>query len=141
MRALDRLQPLGLFVLRVVLGVIMVAHGYPKIFGGIGHHVQFVGSLGLSGWLAYPSAAAEFFGGILLIAGLFTRWAAFAVFINMFVAIARVHWHNGLLGQGGYQFPLSLEAIAFAVVFSGAGAISLDYALRGKSGGSSKRNS
>jgi putative oxidoreductase len=58
--------------------------------------------------------------------GLFTRCAAFAVMIDMVVAIAKVHWKHGLLGQGGFEFPLSLAAIAFALIFCGAGAISLD---------------
>ncbi len=79
MRYLDRLQPLALLVLRVVLGVVMIGHGYPKVFGGISHHVQMVSGLGLPGWSAYLSAAAEFFGGILVIAGLFTRFAALAM--------------------------------------------------------------
>ena len=73
MRYLDRLQPLALLVLRIVLGVIMIGHGYSKVFGGLSHHVQFVSSLGLPGWLAYVSAVTEFFGGILVIAGLLTQ--------------------------------------------------------------------
>src|SRR5436190_2784995 len=130
LRYLDRLQPLALLVLRVVLGVIMIGHGYPKIFGGLSHHVQMVANLGLPGWLAYFSAAAEFFGGILVIAGLWTRVAAAAILINMVVAIAKVHWKNGLLGNGGYQFPLALAAIAFALIFLGAGPMALD-SIRG----------
>ena len=78
MRTLDRVQPFALFVLRVVLGVIMIAHGYGKIFGGLSHHVELVRSVGLPGWLAYLSAIAEFFGGIAVLIGLFTRFAAFA---------------------------------------------------------------
>jgi len=134
LRYLDRLQPLALLVLRVVLGVIMIGHGYPKIFGGLSHHVQMVANLGLPGWLAYFSAAAEFFGGILVIAGLWTRVAAAAILINMVVAIAKVHWKNGLLGNGGYQFPLALAAIAFALIFCGAGPIALDNICRGGPG-------
>ncbi len=140
MRYLDRLQPLALLVLRIVLGVIMVGHGYPKVFGGLSHHVQMVGSLGLPGWLAYFSAAAEFLGGILIIAGLWTRCAAVAVLINMVVAIAKVHWKNGLLGNGGYQFPLALAAMAFALIFLGAGPIALDNIRRGSGGGKSKKD-
>jgi putative oxidoreductase len=131
LRYLDRLQPLGLLALRLVLGVIMIGHGYPKVFGGLSHHVQMVGSLGLPGWLAYFSAAAEFLGGILIIAGLWTRCAALAILINMTVAIAKVHWKNGLLGNGGYQFPLALAAIGFALIFLGAGPIALDSVRRG----------
>jgi putative oxidoreductase len=127
---LDRLQPLGLLILRIVFGAIMIAHGYPKVFGGLHHHVQFVSSLGLPGWLAYLSAIAEFFGGILVIAGLVTRIAAFAILIDLAVAIAKVHWKHGLTGQGGYEFPLALAAIALALVFFGAGPIAMD-SIRG----------
>lgn len=140
MRYLDRLQPLALLVLRIVLGVIMVGHGYPKMFGGLARHVQTVSSIGLPGWMAYLSAGAEFFGGILLILGLFTRCSAFANLVNMLVAVTLVHWHGGLLGSGGYQFPLSLAAIAFALVFYGGGPIALD-AVRGGGGGGGRSKS
>ncbi len=130
LRYLDRLQPLALVVLRVVLGAVMIGHGYGKVFGGLHHHVQFVSSLGIPGWLAYFSAFAEFFGGILVIAGLVTRIAAFAILIDLAVAIAKVHWKHGFTGPGGYEFPLSVAAIAFALVFFGAGPIALD-AIRG----------
>src|SRR5438552_7608715 len=72
----------------------MIAHGYSKVFGGLSEHVHHVSNLGLPGWLAYFSAAAEFFGGILVIAGLFTRFAALAILINMSVAIWKVHWRS-----------------------------------------------
>ncbi|MBZ5599774.1 MAG: DoxX family protein [Acidobacteriia bacterium] len=138
MRYLDRLQPLALLVLRVVLGVVMVAHGYPKVFGGLAHHVQYVTSLGLPGWWAYLSAAAEFLGGLLVLAGLFARASALAICIDLGVAIWKVHWHNGLLGDKGYQFPLALAAIAFALIFFGAGPIALDSIRRGGGGSVSK---
>lgn len=124
---LDRVQPLGLFILRVVLGIIMVVHGYHKVFGGLHHHAQFVASLGMPAWLGYVSAFTEFLGGIALVAGVLTRIAALAVCVDMCVAIAKVHWHNGLTGQGGFEFPLSLAAIAFALIFAGAGPISVDW--------------
>jgi putative oxidoreductase len=89
-----------------------------------------VSGLGLPGWLAYCSAAAEFLGGILVVVGLLTRLAALAITVNLAVAIVKVHWHNGLLGNGGYQFPLALAAIAFALIFLGAGPIALE-SLRG----------
>jgi putative oxidoreductase len=130
LRSLDFLHPLGTLILRLVLGAVMVAHGYPKVFGGISHHIESVARIGLPGWLAYLSAAAEFVGGLLLIAGLFTRLAALAVCINMLVAVFGVHWRNGFLGQGNYQFPLSLAAMAFSLIFTGGGPVSLDYALR-----------
>ncbi len=132
LRFLDKLQPLGFFVLRVVLGVIMVAHGYSKVFGGLHRHAELVASLGMPAWLGYVSAATEFFGGLLLIVGFLTRCAAIAICIDMVVAILKVHLHNGLLGQGGYQFPLALAAMAFAIIFTGAGTISLDWMFGGK---------
>lgn len=135
MRYLDRLQPLGLLVLRLALGVIMVGHGYPKVFGGLHKHVEFVTGLGLPGWWAYLSAVAEFFGGLLVIAGFFTRIAALAICIDLGVAIWKVHWKSGLLGNGGYQFPLAIAAIAFALLFFGAGPIALDHIRRGGGGG------
>jgi putative oxidoreductase len=117
----------ALLALRLVLGIIMIAHGYPKVFGGGIHgHLQMVGSLGLPPWLGYLSASTEFFGGVLLLLGLVTRVVAIAIAIEMFIVIAKVHWHAGLTGQGGYQFPLALGVIAFALIFLGAGPISLD---------------
>jgi uncharacterized membrane protein YphA (DoxX/SURF4 family) len=51
----------------------------------------------------------------------------------MLVAIAKVHWKNGLLtrapGAAGYEFPLSLAAIAFALICFGAGPFALDRML------------
>jgi putative oxidoreductase len=131
LRYLDRLQPLALLVLRLVLGVIMIGHGYSKVFGGLSHHAQFISSLGLPGWLAYISAVTEFFGGILVIAGLLTRCVSLAILIDLGVAIAKVHWKHGLLGEGGYQFPLALAAISFALVFFGGGPMAFDSIRKG----------
>ncbi len=127
MRFLDRLQPLGLLALRLILGTIMIAHGYSKVFhGGLAQHVHRVSGLGLPGWLAYPSAFTEFFGGILLILGLLTRYVSILVLIDMAVAIWKIHWKNGMFAKGGYEFPLSLATIAFALIFFGAGPIAID---------------
>ena len=134
MRYLDRMQPLGLLALRLTLGVILVAHGSHKVYGHMQEYAGYIHSLGMPAWLGYVSALIEFIGGILLIAGLLTRCAAIAIFIDMCVAIAKVHWKHGLLGPGGMEFPLSLAAIAFALIFLGGGAISID-AIRGGTGG------
>ena len=131
MRYLDRLQPLALLVLRLVLGTIMIAHGYGKVFGGFSHVHDMMQHIGFPGWMAYPLAATEFFGGILIIAGVFTRFVAPAMLIDMSVAIWKVHFHNGLKGPGGYEFPLSVAAIAFALIFFGAGPIAFDSIRRG----------
>jgi len=62
------------------------------------------------------SAGTEFFGGIAIVLGLFTRYVALAFLIEMAVVIVKVHWKNGLTGQGGYEFPLALATIAFALM-------------------------
>lgn len=137
MRSLDRLQPLALLVLRIVLGAIMVRHGYHKVFGGMSHITELVGHLGLQGWLGYVSAGIEFFGGAAVLLGLFTRPASAAVLINLLV-IWKVHWRNALIGPGGNEYTLALVAIAFALAAFGAGPISLD-TVRGGSGGWSRK--
>ncbi len=141
MRYLDRLQPLALLAMRLVLGIIMTAHGYHKVFGGLHRTAQMIGHLGLPSWLGYVSALTEFAGGILILAGFLTRGAAFAICVNMVVAIWKVHWHNGLMGspdRPGYEFPLAVASLAFALIFFGAGPISLDHVIGG-GGGSSRK--
>lgn len=142
MRYLDRLQPLALLVIRLALGAIMATHGYHKVFGGLHQFAQMVGSMGVPTWLAYVAAFTEFLGGLLLLAGFFTRPAALAVCVDLIVAIWKVHLHSGLLGspeRPGYEFPLAAAALAFALIFFGGGPISLDHVLRGGSSGTSKR--
>lgn len=131
LRNLDRLQPLALLVLRIVLGVVMIGHGYGKVFGGLSHFVQFIHGLGLPAWLAYVSAVTEFFGGILVIAGLLTRCVSLAILIDLIVVIWKVHWKHGLVGNGGYEFPLALAAIAFALIFFGGGPMAFDSIRKG----------
>jgi putative oxidoreductase len=133
LRYLDRLQPIALVVMRLALGAIMVGHGYHKVFGGLQHHAQFVASLGLPAWTAYLSSFTEFFGGLLILAGLLTRLAAFAICVDLCVAIWKVHLHNGLMGNGGFEFPLAVAALAFGLIFLGAGPIALD-AIRAPGG-------
>jgi len=113
---LNRMQPLALLVLRLVLGSIMIAHGYSKVWGGFHHHMDMVGSLGIPRWMAYLSAGTEFFGGVAIVLGLFTRFFSLAFLIEMSVAIWKVHFKHGLTGPGGYEFPLALVAIAFTLI-------------------------
>jgi putative oxidoreductase len=135
---LDRLQPLALLVMRLALGAVMVAHGYQKVFGGLQHHAQFVASLGLPAWMGYLSSFTEFLGGLLLLIGLFTRIAALAVCIDLAVAIWKVHWHNGLMGNGGFEGPLALATLAFALIFFGGGPMAFDHIRSGGGGGKAK---
>ena len=134
MRYLDRLQPLALLVVRLALGTIMTVHGYHKVFGGLHLFANMVGGMGLPAWLGYVWAFTEFLGGLLLLVGLFTRPAAFAICIGLCVALFKVHLHNGLMGspdRPGFEFPLAAATLAFALIFFGAGPISMDHVLRG----------
>jgi putative oxidoreductase len=127
--------------MRLALGAIMVAHGYHKVFGGLHHHAQFVAGLGIPAWLGYVSSFTEFIGGLLILAGFFTRLAALAIFIDLAVAIWKVHFHNGLIGSPdhpGFEFPLAAATIAFALIFFGGGPIAIDHVLRGGGSGSKR---
>src|SRR3954469_4889310 len=123
---LHRLQPLALLVARVVLGVIMTAHGYPKVFGGLQQFAGTVSSFGWPGWMGYVAAFVEFGSGLFLIFGILTRYAALGALSILVVAIWKVHWKNGFIGQGNYQFPLALAALAFIFVCFGGGPVALD---------------
>ena len=142
LRYLDRLQPLALLVMRLAVGAIMVVHGYHNVFGGLQHHAQWIASLGVPRWLGYVSSLTELLGGLLLLAGFFTRIAALAVCVDLIVALWKVHLHNGLMGspdRPGYEFPLAAASLAFALIFFGAGPIAFDHVLRGGGRGASNR--
>src|SRR5688572_3913941 len=103
-------EALGQTVLRIVVGVVMAAHGFQKLAEFGQWHAQ-VTKLGIPmPDIAAPLAiAAELLGGLGLIFGLGTRIAGFAVFCVMIVAIATVHLDHGLFAQGGgFEYPLVL---------------------------------
>ncbi len=124
---LDRLQPLGLLVLRLALGIIMVAHGWQKIADHMHGITAAMHQIGVAPWMAYLVVAAEFGGGILVIVGFLTRLAALVIFVDMLVAVLKVHLHHGLFSSnGGFEFPLICCAAALLLVWSGAGPIAMD---------------
>jgi putative oxidoreductase len=96
------------------------------VFGGMPHFRSIVSGIGFPAWMAYLAAAAEFGGGILVLLGVLTRFAALAITIDMAVAILKVHAKIGLRGPAGFEFPLAVGSIAFALIFFGAGPISVD---------------
>ena len=98
-------------------------------------HESLVSSIGFPAWMAFLSAAAEFGGGILVLLGILTRVSAMAITIDLAVAIVKVHAKAGLRGPGGFEFPLAVVAIAFALIFFGPGPISLDWLFGGGSKG------
>ena len=138
MRYLDRLQPLALLVMRLALGAVMFVHGYHKVFGGLHHHADLVASLGLPRWSAYLSAFTEFLGGPAGVARPFHPRCGFCASASICLSPSpRCNFHNGLMGNGGYEFPLALAALAFGLIFFGGGPIAFDH-IRAPGGRKSK---
>ena len=133
-RTLAKLQPWGLLLVRLAVGVSMTFHGFEKLIppgglqrahpmAGFDYFARFVVSLGLPGWLAYLSILTEFLGGLLLVLGLLTRFCAFMIAGNMVVALVTVNLHKG---YGGSEYTLALIAMALLLVTTGSGALALD---------------
>jgi putative oxidoreductase len=121
-------QSLGIAVLRIVVGIVFLAHGYQKVF-----KFGFHGVAGMLGHMGIPAPAVaavvlmivEFVGGILLVTGLATRLPAALLAIDMLVAILAVHARNGFFNPGGVEFPLTVLAGCICLALSGGGAASL----------------
>jgi putative oxidoreductase len=122
-----RTAPYAALVLRVTLGVMFVAHALLKVFVfTLPGTVQFFGSLGLPAVLAYATFAAELVGGVLLIAGVGTRWVALAL-VPVLLGATWVHVGNGWLfsaPNGGWEYPAFMTATAIAQALLGDGAYS-----------------
>jgi len=134
MNFLDRLQPLGLLVLRIALGVIFLTHGYPKLVRPNLDMQHMFEQHGLPAQLVYVAGILEGFGGVLLAAGLFTRPAALLLAIEMGVAIWKVHSGGGILAVHLYEFPFALAAACLALATVGPGLMSVDEGLLGSGG-------
>lgn len=124
----NSMQAYGLTVLRVVTGIVYFHHGYEKLFRmGVHGVAAFFGHAGIP----LPAVAAvivtlvEFVGGLLLIAGLWTRIVAGLNAIDMVVAILVIHLKNGFSGPMGYEHPLTLLGACICMVLAGGGALSL----------------
>ena len=125
----------GMTVLRIPVGIVFMGHGLKKFgyFGGSGLEgtAGFLESLGLPlpllmAWLV---GLAETVGGALMIIGFLIRGAALTTAIAMLVAVFLVHWKNGLMGPGGYEWALIMFAASVAMMLDGAGKASLDQSL------------
>jgi putative oxidoreductase len=142
-----RMYEYGLLVLRLALAAVFVAHGAQKLFGiwgggGLSAMAGIFQNLGLVP--AFPLAVlvgvTEFFGGLLLAAGAYARYAAGPLIVVMGVAVARVHMANGFFlnwymrpGVGhGFEFNMVLVAGLVCMILSGPGALSVD-AFRARS--------
>jgi putative oxidoreductase len=127
-RTIDR----GLLFIRAALGVVFVMHGGQKLFL-FGHEGVTGAMAGLGLPVPALSAAAiiavELGGGIALLSGAFTRVFAFLLAGAMGVATATAHLSNGFFLPAGYEFTLTLLLVSLGVMFTGAGAYSVDALL------------
>lgn len=112
----------GLFVLRVVLGAIFIAHGWQKI-QGIDMVIGFFGKIGLGTFAAYSVAWTELLAGVCILFGIFTRIAGYALIIVMLCAMYFLKLKMGFVG--GYELDLVLLASALAIAWTGPGMFSI----------------
>ncbi|UTR12796.1 DoxX family protein [Evansella sp. LMS18] len=118
---------MGAVILRVVLGVVFLAHGLDKIQGGVANTAAWFDSLGLPGFLAYAVVVIETAGGIALILGLATRIVAGLLAVVLAGAIITVQLSVGFLG--GYAYDLALLAMAVYLFINGSKLYSADQLL------------
>ncbi|GAC1478399.1 MAG: DoxX family protein [Gemmatimonadaceae bacterium] len=130
------------FLARVALGLVIFPHGAQKVlgwFGGAGYDgtVKYMGSMGMPVLVVILIMAAEFLGGLGLLAGLLGRVAAFGVACVMLGAILMVHMPNGFFmnwagtqkGEG-FEYHLLALGLALIVIVKGSGAHSVDRAMQ-----------
>ena len=130
------------FILRLTLALVFFPHGEQKVLGWFGGY-GFTGTMGFfTAKMGLPYAIAllpvltEFLAPFALVAGFFTRIAALATGVNMFVAIVLVHsangffmnWYGNQKGEG-FEYHLLVIGIALALVVQGAGRFSADAAI------------
>jgi putative oxidoreductase len=130
---------------RLALGIIFFAHGSQKLlgwFGGPGWSgtIQFFEQMGVPAFLTGLLIITEFFGGIAIILGFFTRLAALGLTIVMLVAIFKVHLQHGfflnwfnLPNMGhGIEMNLALIGLSLSLLVWGGGNLSIDQSISGQ---------
>lgn len=126
----DRLTEYAVTLLRVSLGVMYLAHSIVlKLFTfGLAGTAGYFESIGLPGWLAYVTFAAEVVGGAMLVLGVYARWVAVALIPALLGAIIWAHGGNGWVfnaPDGGWEYPLYLIVLSVAQFLLGDGRYAL----------------
>jgi putative oxidoreductase len=114
---------LALLALRVVLGIVMIYHGWPKLTD-LGGTIEGFTGMGIPApaMAAIFATVAEVLGGLLILVGAFTDIAGLMFVVDMLGAIIFVHAKNGFpAGKGGIEFPLVLLTMALAIALAGPG--------------------
>ena len=117
----------GIFLIRVILGVVFIAHGFQKVFGlfggsGLAGFMQYITSIHLPAIVGYYVPFAELIGGILLLLGIAAELGALLAAPVMVGAIFTVHWQHGFFSQNnGFEYPLVLLIGLVAIIIGGPG--------------------
>jgi putative oxidoreductase len=130
--ATPRQLGLGIALVRIITGIIFIAHGYQKLFVfGIAGATGAFTQMGIPApTITAPAVSIfELAGGIALILGVLTRIVAVGFIIDMLGAILFVHLKNGFFLPNGVEFALTLLVTSLALVVAGAGAFSIDEAI------------
>lgn len=126
MRFLEKLKPLALLLLRLVIGLIFVQQGYLKLFLNRAAFLKLFPSWGFPAYFTYVAGVLELFGSILLILGLVTRLVGLLLAIEMGIAFAKVHLPHDWSDPHTAGLVLLLGAGSFVLAAVGAGAFSVD---------------
>lgn len=125
---MERTAQLGALVLRLALGTMFIAHAALKYFVfTLPGTAQFFQTLGLPPALAYLTFGAEAIGGLLILAGVYSRWVA-AALIPILLGATWAHSGNGWVftaANGGWEYPAFLAVAALAQALLGDGAYAL----------------
>ena len=120
---------LGKLILRVVLAVLLLFHGFSKIGGGVGFIEGMLVKAGLPAVFAYLVYVGEVLAPLLILVGVFTRLAAAVVAVNMVVALLLVHTAEFFTMSKTGGWALELQGMylgsAIALIFLGAGRYSM----------------
>lgn len=126
----QRFSPYSYSFMRFSAGAVLFPHGVQKVFtGSVARYAEIIGGQGLPMplLLAYLTFFTEFAGAACLALGLFTRFAALAIWIQMSVIITVFQWQNGYFWTNrGYEYPLLWWLLCLAIFFRGGGRYSLD---------------
>ncbi len=131
-------EAIGSLIVRLAAGLILMPHGFQKLFGlfgggGLEGTAQFFeANLGLTPGLLFAALAGvtEVFGGLFLALGFLTRLSALAVCVLMAYAAFAVHLGNGFFWtNGGLEYPLLWGLVALGFVIRGGGDYSVDQAI------------
>ncbi|MBP6860449.1 MAG: DoxX family protein [Candidatus Pacebacteria bacterium] len=129
---MSRFHGVELFLIRIVVGAIFVAHGYEKYVGGVAGVANMLTKYNFPApdMFAVILIAAELIGGTLLILGALTHWVSKVLTIVAAVALVVVHLPNGFTGQGGYEFILLILVCCIALMIAGPGKWSVDAMMK-----------